>query len=124
MTYKKIKDGAVLAYDVDDTILLWNTPADYSDAFLSVKCGDFIEVAAVNWPIVNHIKKAKQRGNSIVVWSRAGSDWAEAVVKALHLDEYVDVVMPKLSGHFDDVKDPVDKLGKWRYINYKGELQD
>ena len=70
--------------------------------------------------MIEFIKKFKRRGHSILVWSRAGSDWAEAVVNAVGLTDYVDVILPKLTHFFDDVRDPADKLGNWTYIDPDG----
>ena len=64
----------------------------------------------------------KARGYSIVVWSAGGSDWAEVAVEALGIEDWVDVVMPKIDFHLDDVEDPKDKIGKWAYIDLSGRI--
>ena len=30
--------------------------------------------------------------------------------------------MPKIDFHLDDVDDPIDKIGKWQYINLAGKV--
>ena len=120
----KVKNGAVIAFDVDDTLVMWKIPKEYRGKTVEIKLNPNIpEVAAINEHMVDHLKRMHRRGHAVVVWSAAGSDWAEAVVKALKLQEYVDVVMPKLAYHMDDCKDHKDKLGRWGYIGIDGEYQ-
>ena len=123
MNYKKIKDGPVIAVDVDDTIVMWHMPKNYSGITVKVQCNGFTEEAIPNMHVIEHIKKMKRRGHSVVVWSAGGSDWAEAVIEALSLGEYVDVICPKFDYHMDDNKDPIDKIGKWCYISPEGYAQ-
>src|SRR3990167_10206542 len=62
----------------------------------------------INETHVELLKRSKGRGRYIIVWSHAGYQWAEAVVKALQLERYVDVVMSKVEDYVDDLK-----CGKW-----------
>jgi hypothetical protein len=116
----KLKDGEVFACDCDDTLLLWKIPKDYSGPLVTTNLDGFEDKGIANTPAIDHLKKMKSRGFSVVVWSAAGSNWAEAVVKVLNLENYVDICMSKISFHLDDVSDPVDKIGKWQYINIHG----
>lgn len=50
-----------------------------------------------------------------MVWSAGGGDWAEAVVKALGIEEMVDIVMSKPSWYYDD-KPCEDWMGKQIYL--------
>ena len=120
--YFKVKDGGVYASDCDDTLVMWNIPPGYKGELLKVYTNGHIEECIVNKPAVEHLKKMKRRSFSVVVWSAGGSDWAEAVVKALKIEDFVDVVMPKIDYHLDDVSDPKDKIGKWQYINMQGDV--
>jgi len=57
-------------------------------------------------PHREHIKLVKQfkaRGFNVVVWSQGGSAWSERVVKALDLQDYVDVVTGKPNWFIDDL---------------------
>jgi hypothetical protein len=120
--YCKVKDGGVYASDVDDTLIMWRIPEGYEGELVETEVFGFKDKGIPNKPAIEHLKKMKARGYSVVVWSAGGSDWAEAVVKALKLEEYVDVVMPKIDFHLDDNADPTDKIGKWQFINLDGDV--
>ena len=119
--YFKVKDGGVFASDVDDSLIMWRIPQGYTGPLVETNLDGFKDVGIPNQHAINHLKKMKARGYSVVVWSAGGSEWADAVVQALGLEDYVDVVMPKIDFHLDDVSDPVDKIGKWQYINLDGD---
>ncbi len=119
--YYKVKDGGVYASDVDDTLIMWSIPQDYEGPLVHTNYQGFKDVGIPNLPAINHLKKMKARGYSVFVWSAGGSDWAEVAVKALKLDDWVDVVSSKIDFHLDDVDDPSDKIGKWGYISPDGK---
>lgn len=52
---------------------------------------------------VQKIKEFKARGHNVIVWSAGGADWAEMVIKALNIEQYVDVIAPKPFWYFDDL---------------------
>lgn len=118
----KIKDGGVYASDVDDTLIMWRIPEDYTGPLVETDLDGFKDKGIPNQHAINHLKKMKARGYAVIVWSAGGSEWAEAVVKALELEDFVDVVMPKIDFHLDDVPDATDKIGKWQYINLDGTV--
>ena len=118
--YYKVKDGGVYASDVDDTLVMWTIPQDYKGSLVTTNYQGFKDTGIPNLHAVNHLKKMKARGYSIIVWSAGGSDWAEVAVEALGIQDWVDVVMPKIDFHLDDVVSPTDKIGKWGYIDLKG----
>lgn len=117
--YKKLV-GPPFASDVDDTLVLWSTPTNYNGPLVEFYCNGYKETAIPNIPAIEHLKKMRKRGHTVIVWSRGGEDWAEAVVEALGIGEYVDVVCDKLHYHMDDVRDPKDKLGRWCYVDING----
>lgn len=52
-----------------------------------------------------HIRLLKKKfcmGVTTIVWSHAGVKWAQAVVEALELQEYVTAIIPKLVVYVDD----------------------
>jgi hypothetical protein len=120
--YHKLKDGGVFACDVDDTLFLWNIPKGYKGILVKTNVNGIEDFGIPNRPAINHLKKMKARNYSVVIWSAGGSNWAEAVVKALRLEDYVDLIMPKIDSHLDDVPDAIDKIGKWYYINLQGTV--
>lgn len=91
----------VIVFDVDDTLVMWRTnnhnltvvdPYDGSNQKLEIHA--------------RHVKLLTDhfhRGYQVIVWSAAGSRWAEAVVMALKLEPYVHVVMGKPIKYVDDL---------------------
>ena len=118
----KVKDGGVVAFDCDDTLIMWHVPKDYVGSLVTTNLNGFKDRGIPNLHAIDHLKKMKARCYAIIVCSAGGSEWAEAVVKALELEDFVDVVMPKIDFHLDDVPDPTDKIGKWQYINLEGTV--
>ena len=118
----KLKDGGVYASDVDETLLFWSIPEGYTGPLVETDYNGFKDVGIPNQPAIDHLKKMKARAYSVIVWSAGGSDWAEIVVKALGLEDYVDICMPKIHFHLDDRPDAEDKIGKWNYISLDGTV--
>lgn len=108
------------ASDVDDTLIMWTIPQGYEGPLVTTKCHGVKDVGIPNLAAIHHLKKMKARGYSVIVWSAGGSEWAESVVKALKIEDWVDVISPKIDFHLDDVDDPSDKIGKWGYISVDG----
>jgi FMN phosphatase YigB (HAD superfamily) len=112
-------------FDVDDTLVFWprtirkkglqdemHVTIGVSDWDESVQGNVVSHTLAVvpNWEMIEFMKCLKAQGTAIIVWSHGGVRWAEAVVKALNLEEYVDVIMTKPNLMLDDK--PVEHLGK------------
>lgn len=105
-------------WDIDDTLVFWHNdvnddPKDY-DTIINVN--GFDNHVKIHWKHVNQLKRFKMRGYNVVVWSKAGSDWAERVIKTLELDKYVDIILPKPLFYFDD-QDSANWMGERRYDN-------
>jgi hypothetical protein len=93
------------AFDCDDTLVMWFSSCNPEEK-VKIVCP---YGGSETWlkPHKGHIellKKFKVRGHTIIVWSSGGVLWAEAVVKALGLEAYVDTVMTKPSKLVDDLK--------------------
>lgn len=61
------------------------------------------------WKVKMHrnidlLKDMSTRGRIIVVWSQAGYQWADAVVRALDLQNFVDLVIEKPIAYVDDLE--------------------
>lgn len=100
-------------FDVDQTLILWNPPEGEKTIEILDPYDGKLEVLA---PMHRHIKiliRAKSRGNKIIVWSHGGTLWAQAVVEALGLTKYVDLIMTKVENYVDDIP-----MNKWATINY------
>lgn len=102
---KVVKSDRISFFDVDDTLILWNEV----DADLPI-----VYIGDREFQIhTGHVKKIKDHslmGFTIVVWSNSGHKWAERIVKALGLEEYVDYAMCKPHRVFDDSKNLSDTI--------------
>jgi len=101
-----VKSEINIFFDVDDT-LVYHDMHDEQSGPGKIKIIDPYD-KSINYlkPHKKHItllKKCKGRGNYVTVWSGGGYKWAEAVIKALKLEEYVDLVMTKPSRYVDDL---------------------
>lgn len=107
-----IENEHIVAYDVDETLFM------HGDNFLAglnnPYTGTFI-TGLINRKHIELLKQHKARGMFIIVWSKAGSKWAEEVVKYCKLEEYVDLILTKFDRFVDDL--PADKiLGEHVYL--------
>ena len=106
--------GKVAYFDVDDTLLEWYDTNCPGKDVTPIPIGVFISYKK---PIKEHIDELilqAKSGTRIVVWSDSGVSWAEAVVKALKLEQYVDAVLAKPDRYYDD-KDVNEWFPKRRY---------
>ncbi len=98
----------VYFFDVDNTLVfperdvlhLLSTAADKDKLGAPIYFGDIRF-----YPHLAHIsliKELKARGHSVIVWSAGNSYWAEQVIRALKLENSVDLVMSKPDGICDD----------------------
>lgn len=115
---QKIKATKTVFWDVDNTLIFSNIESPCQEPGKKVMIN--------NRPFFSHyehcemLKDFKARAHTIVVWSAGGEDWAESVIKALDLTEYVDIVISKPDWFFDD-KPASEWLGedKRTYIDLK-----
>lgn len=88
-------------FDVDDTLISTTMEGDNV-----VTIEDVIEekvIRAITLDAnIRLLKEEKHKGQYIVVWSRGGAYWAQAVIKALDLKNYVDLVIAKPLAYVDD----------------------
>jgi len=120
----KVPCGPTAFFDVDGTLLSWDTPEGVDindDRMVSVRCRGHCEKLFPNQHNIKLLKQFAQRGIAVIVWSAGGSDWAEAVVQALNLEEYVSVVTGKPDYYIDDLENPREFMGKHIFINLDGE---
>lgn len=96
----------VTFFDVDETLVFWKTDEDPKDVVIQA-IDPYIRGKYIN--LVPHqrnidlLKRHHGQGRTIVVWSMGGVRWAESVVKALALQDYVSLIMTKPKNYCDDV---------------------
>ena len=101
-----IKNEATLFVDVDQTLVLWRSK-NPNLTIIDPYDGEELKLEIVE-AHVKLIKRAKGRGRTVIVWSHGGCLWAEAVVKAIGIEEYVDYCMTKVEDYVDDLD-----IGQW-----------
>lgn len=103
-----LKKERVVYSDVDDTLIAWE-PEKYPDhdpADIITFTDDYGQWHFLkNTRNIQFIKNLKRQGYGVVVWSAAGAEWANKVVKMLELEPYVDVVLSKPEIAVDDLLD-------------------
>jgi hypothetical protein len=113
-----LKHDNVAFFDVDDTLIIYNIPVERAHETMNICIPDrelFSVDCVPHWEHIERLKQHKAWGNGVVVWSRSGYEWAEAVVKAFKLEEYVDLICAKPMYYYDD-KSCCKILGEHRYI--------
>jgi len=93
-------------FDVDDTLVIHATNMTEEQEKRSIRVRDecFTTSCIPNTPMIEKLKDHYIRGDGVCVWSQGGSDWAEAVVKALKLEKYVHVILTKPTHYYDDLE--------------------
>ena len=108
-----------VCFDVDDTLVMWNSVRP------NIKIVDetgYEGYYKVNQENVEAIKFRHEEGDTVIVWSHGGIEWAKKVVLALGLSKYVDVVADKPYIYYDDLD-----ASKWmtrmygRHVYHKPE---
>lgn len=117
------KSEQVICFDCDDTLIMWdeNHTQPFNGA-VEVIC-PWDSGVSYHRPHHRHIrflKKQYAKGMTVVVWSAAGTKWAEAVVKALNIENHVDIVMSKPVKWVDDLEKAEDVLGVRLYLSEDG----
>lgn len=141
--FHKVPEGRIAYFDVDHTLVIWElTPREYlknpdlNSKYLDVRQllqaqpesldmefrGKKFTIRPI-WTHVSQLVQQSLKGIRIVVWSAGGADWAEAVVKTLKLEDYVEVILTKPDFFYDD-STPEGFMGKhfffaWDEINAK-----
>jgi len=97
-------------FDVDETLIFWED-SEAIDRMLSRGClvdDRFVTLDTICFRKHNyHIDRLIQHHNTgdlVVVWSAGGKGWADRVVDALEIREFVDVVLPKPNFYYDDIE--------------------
>ena len=113
---KVIENEQLIMIDVDDTLVMWGSEnIDYKRVLVEDPYDNKTVELRAHAGHIKVLKDRKARGAFIVVWSAGGYKWAEAVVKALQLESYVDIIASKPFMYIDD-KLAEDILGERLYL--------
>lgn len=109
----------VVSFDVDDTLVLHDPVRTDNKTLIKIKDPYMSDNSSVKVYVhqahVDLLKQFKHRGYTVIVWSAGGSKWANEVIKALKIEEYVDIVITKPVKLFDDL--PLNEaLGQRIYL--------
>lgn len=88
-------------WDVDDTLVMWGYNNGDKDA-VEIVCDGYSQFLQPHKKHIEQLKAHRARGHTTIVWSQGGSEWASAVVRALNLESYVDLVIEKPQWLYDD----------------------
>jgi len=93
---KTIVSEQVIMWDVDDTLVMHGLIKKGQKA-VHITCpySGKQETLRVHEPHIKILKDRHARGATNIVWSAGGYQWAVAVVKALELQPYVELVLSK-----------------------------
>lgn len=108
----------IAAFDVDDTLVMWDNNFDVpleNKVSITDPYDGSVNYLKPHRKHINLLKKYKGRGMMVVVWSAAGYKWAESVVKALGIEEYVDYILTKPTKLIDDLT-PNEVFGTRLYL--------
>lgn len=112
----ELKSDNVAYFDCDETLVFVDSiPLGVDTVWIQIP--DFPgKQVGIHTKHVQRLKDHKIWGNGVVVWSRSGYQWAKAVVVALELTEFVDVILSKPLYFYDDKKcDQI--LGEHRFLS-------
>lgn len=104
---KILKYDRVLFCDVDDTLITFDFKTEDFQRAIKIGPKNFEKLAMPMSKNIARLKNARTRGHGVVVWSQGGYKWALEVVKALQLEEYVDLIVTKPNWIYDDL--PVEQ---------------
>lgn len=99
-----VRNGATVFFDVDET-LVSETRSTMAPPVTIHYVHKLPRVSRYTMARnIELLKDMKARGRYIVVWSQGGFAWAEAVVLALGLQDYVDLIIEKPIAYVDDLQ--------------------
>lgn len=114
--------GPTLYVDCDDTLIEWTMPSEDQKETVQITCEGITDTYRYNSNNIEYLKQMARRGHRVVVWTQAGASWADAIVKALNLQQYVFACLTKPCYYMDDIKDPKRWCGKYRYSDFEGNV--
>jgi hypothetical protein len=104
---KRIENEKLIYSDCDDTLIMWDVSKYHGilppEDLIEIDCFGYVSTVYKNTKQINLIKKLAKLGYGICIWSQTGSAWAEAVGKAVGIDEFVLLYTTKPRYHIDDL---------------------
>src|SRR5690554_3670238 len=98
-----IESERVTVVDCDDTLILWDKSEYDPESYITISAHGHDSVVVPHEANIKLFKKFAKLGYTMIVWSQSGYAWAEAVVKALGLEDMVTLCMSKPRYYFDDI---------------------
>jgi len=98
------KVGKTVYFDVDNTLLEWKSCS--KDDQHAIKMSNDNNFTFYKKPINANIDALIEHANAghiVIVWSKGGVEWATDVVRALKLENHVDIVLSKPDWYYDDM---------------------
>lgn len=113
---KIIRSEQIVMWDIDDTLVMWDSPI--KDIYIVNPHDKKTECLTKHELHIKYLKEHKSRGFTNIIWSAGGYEWAEVVINALELNDYVDLIISKPVKFFDDL--PANEVLVNRvYLDYK-----
>ena len=99
---KTFEERKTVFFDVDDTLCEWYpcSEGEKDATYFNVNGHEFYKKAIM--PNINGLKAHHRAGHLVVVWSAGGSNHAANVIRALGIEDYVDVILTKPDYYYDD----------------------
>jgi len=119
-----IRNDKIICCDVDDTLVFAfiNGGFEADDPnLIDIRFHNFLRSFMPHFKHIELLKKYKADGYFVIVWSQAGFEWAETVVKALNLEDHVDLAMTKPFKYIDDL--PANAFMDRLYLTREGIVE-
>lgn len=111
-------------FDCDNTLVIWpEGPRVLRKGTKEFYYGNEKIHLFPHEPHIRFLKHCHLRGDHIVVWSQNGYAWAEQIVLALDLKDFVDEVRSKPTRHVDDTTKLEDIVGNRIFMSYNPEVK-
>lgn len=118
---KVIKNEMIAAFDVDDTLVLWDHPdKEVKGKHFKDPHDGMLHLLVPHRKHIKLLKDFKSRGYTVIVWSGGGHEWAKTVIDTLGLEDHVDFCMTKVTKFIDDLQ-AQEVLGSRIYLKHEDE---
>lgn len=103
MKNKRLTNEKLLYIDTDETLAVWDQDSYAEDVpEVTVNCYGVDASLQPHLANIKVIRKFHKLGYGIIIWSATGAEWAEAVSKAVGIDDLVTLYLTKPRYHMDD----------------------